>query len=150
MSHKRQDVKTNQQDCVRLAQRAARLLTDLGRRMEGKWEDAPQSLLENIRELEAWVSRTRALSSLAFLPSHVLPFFLRLSQDSALDTWLYAQGRANEMDQPISGKDERTGRVDGVWPAAEGCGHVFPGAPTALLILGAMKLNVGEIRSPHW
>jgi hypothetical protein len=47
------DVKTNQQqDCVRLAQRAARLLMDLGRRMEGKWEDAPQSLLENIRELE--------------------------------------------------------------------------------------------------
>jgi hypothetical protein len=48
-----QDIKTNQQDCVRLAQRAARLLVDLGRRMEGKWEDAPQSLLENIRELEA-------------------------------------------------------------------------------------------------
>ncbi|KAI0265498.1 hypothetical protein BGY98DRAFT_939525 [Russula aff. rugulosa BPL654] len=47
------DVKTNQQDCVQLAQRAARLLMDLGRRMEGKWEDAPQSLLENIRELEA-------------------------------------------------------------------------------------------------
>ncbi|KAI0264555.1 hypothetical protein BGY98DRAFT_1040209, partial [Russula aff. rugulosa BPL654] len=37
------DVKTNQQDCVQLAQRAARLLMDLGRRMEGKWEDAPQS-----------------------------------------------------------------------------------------------------------
>jgi len=26
---------------------------DLGRSMEGKWEDAPQSLLENIREFEA-------------------------------------------------------------------------------------------------
>ncbi|KAI0274118.1 hypothetical protein BGY98DRAFT_996111, partial [Russula aff. rugulosa BPL654] len=47
------DVKTNEQDCVRLARRAARLLMDLGRRMEGKWEDAPQSLLENTRELEA-------------------------------------------------------------------------------------------------
>ncbi|KAI0263154.1 hypothetical protein BGY98DRAFT_1103948 [Russula aff. rugulosa BPL654] len=46
-------VKTNQQDCVQLAQRAARLLMDLGRRMEGNWEDAPGSLLENIRELEA-------------------------------------------------------------------------------------------------
>ncbi|KAI0260478.1 hypothetical protein BGY98DRAFT_1104650 [Russula aff. rugulosa BPL654] len=46
------DVKTNQQDCVQFAQRAARLLMDLGRRMEGKWEDAPQSLLENILELE--------------------------------------------------------------------------------------------------
>jgi len=53
MSPERQDIKTNQQDCVRLVQRAARLLMDLGRRMEGKWEDAPQSLLENIRELEA-------------------------------------------------------------------------------------------------
>jgi hypothetical protein len=53
MSYKCQDIKTNQQDCVRLAQRASRLLMDLGRRMEGKWGDAPQSLLENIRELEA-------------------------------------------------------------------------------------------------
>jgi hypothetical protein len=48
-----QDVRTNQQDCVRLAQRAAHLLVTLGRRMEGKWEDAPQTLLDNIRELEA-------------------------------------------------------------------------------------------------
>ena len=53
MSHNRQDSKTNQQDCIRLAQRAARLLMDLGTRMEGKWDDAPQSLMENIRELEA-------------------------------------------------------------------------------------------------
>jgi len=52
MPHK-QDIKTNQRDCVLLAQRAARLLMDLGRRMEGKWEDAPLSLLENIREFEA-------------------------------------------------------------------------------------------------
>jgi hypothetical protein len=50
---RRQDIKTNQLDCARLAQRAARMLTDIGRRMEGKWEDAPQSLLENIREFEA-------------------------------------------------------------------------------------------------
>jgi len=25
----------------------------IGQRMEGKWEDAPQSLLDNIREFEA-------------------------------------------------------------------------------------------------
>ena len=50
---KRQDVRTNQHECVCLAQRAARLLMALGRRMEGKWEDAPLSLLENIREFEA-------------------------------------------------------------------------------------------------
>jgi hypothetical protein len=29
------------------------MLTDIGRRMEGKWEDAPRSLLENILEFEA-------------------------------------------------------------------------------------------------
>ncbi|KAI9435458.1 hypothetical protein H4582DRAFT_2079564 [Lactarius indigo] len=44
--------KPNQQECFRLAHRAARLLTALGRRMEGKWDDAPESLLENIREFE--------------------------------------------------------------------------------------------------
>ena len=47
-----QDIKTNQQECFRLAHRAAHLLTALGRRMEGKWDDAPESLLENIREFE--------------------------------------------------------------------------------------------------
>ncbi|KAI0274117.1 hypothetical protein BGY98DRAFT_1099198 [Russula aff. rugulosa BPL654] len=47
------DIKTNQQGWVQLVQRAAHLLMDLGRHMEGKWEDAPRSLLENIRELEA-------------------------------------------------------------------------------------------------
>ncbi|KAH9017393.1 hypothetical protein EDB85DRAFT_2294882 [Lactarius pseudohatsudake] len=46
------DIKANQQECLRLAHRAARLLTALGRRMEGKWDDAPESLLENIREFE--------------------------------------------------------------------------------------------------
>ncbi|KAI0295110.1 hypothetical protein B0F90DRAFT_1670229 [Multifurca ochricompacta] len=47
------DIKVNQEDCLRLAQRAARLLTAIGQRMDGKWEDAPQSLLESIREFEA-------------------------------------------------------------------------------------------------
>ncbi|KAI9451413.1 hypothetical protein BJY52DRAFT_1419138 [Lactarius psammicola] len=46
------DIKINQQECFRLAHRAARLLMALGRRMEGKWDDAPESLLENIREFE--------------------------------------------------------------------------------------------------
>ena len=54
VSHKRQrrqGIRTNQQDWALLAQRAARFM-DLGRRMEGKWEDVPQSLLENIREFD--------------------------------------------------------------------------------------------------
>ncbi|KAI0061298.1 hypothetical protein BV25DRAFT_1857529 [Artomyces pyxidatus] len=46
------DIKTNQNDCYALARRAARLLTDLGRRMEGKWDDAPQALIENIHQFE--------------------------------------------------------------------------------------------------
>lgn len=47
-----QDIKANQEGCFHLAHRAACLLTTLGRRMEGKWDDAPESLLENIREFE--------------------------------------------------------------------------------------------------
>ena len=51
-----------------------------------------------------------------------LPFFylliyllyVFLSQHVALDTRFYAQGRANEMDCPICGKDEHTGRADAV------------------------------------
>ncbi|KAI9509001.1 hypothetical protein F5148DRAFT_1283415 [Russula earlei] len=53
------DIKANQQDCIRLAQRAARLLVAVGQRMEGKWEEAPQSLLENIREFEAMLLSIR-------------------------------------------------------------------------------------------
>ena len=45
-------VKSNRDDCFRLARRAARLLIDLGRRMEGKWKNAPPALLENVREFE--------------------------------------------------------------------------------------------------
>ena len=47
-------VKSNRDDCFRLARRAARLLIDLGRRMEGKWESAPPALLENVRDFERW------------------------------------------------------------------------------------------------
>ena len=65
-----------------------------------------------------------------------ISFFLWLSQNSALNTGLYAQGRANEMDPPISGKDEHTGSVD---TAAKRDSHVFPGIQVrqqrALLIL---------------
>ncbi|KAI0041685.1 hypothetical protein FA95DRAFT_1640934 [Auriscalpium vulgare] len=46
------DIKINQNDCVRLARRAARLLVDLGKRMEGKWDDAPRALLDNIADFE--------------------------------------------------------------------------------------------------
>ncbi|KAI0289123.1 hypothetical protein BC826DRAFT_636236 [Russula brevipes] len=45
------DIKTNQQGCLSLAQRATELLMFLQKRMEGKG-DAPQSLLDDIREFE--------------------------------------------------------------------------------------------------
>ena len=81
------------------------------------------------------MSRTRALIS-PILLSHFFCGFLRTLLSAALDTGLYAQGRANEMDHPISGKDERTGSVD---TATERDGHVFPGIQVrkqrALLIL---------------
>lgn len=77
------DIKANQQECLRLAHRAAHLLTALGRRMEGKWDDAPQSLLENIREFE----------------------------HAAVDTRFHAQGCANEVDRTVYGQVEHTRRA---------------------------------------
>ena len=61
-----QDVKlkTYQQECVCLEQCSARLLMDVGRRMEGKWDDAPLSLLDNIREFEAFGWRAHSHVSL--------------------------------------------------------------------------------------
>ncbi|KAI0289118.1 hypothetical protein BC826DRAFT_971136 [Russula brevipes] len=46
-----QDIKTNQQGCLSLMRRATELLMFLQKRMKGK-EDAPQSLLDDIREFE--------------------------------------------------------------------------------------------------
>ncbi|KAI0310774.1 hypothetical protein OF83DRAFT_1178204 [Amylostereum chailletii] len=43
------EVKVNRKDCIRLAVRAAKLLTDLGHRMEGKWERAPKALIDNVQ-----------------------------------------------------------------------------------------------------
>ncbi|KAI0289116.1 hypothetical protein BC826DRAFT_636006 [Russula brevipes] len=45
------DIKTNQQGCLSLMRRATELLMFLQKRMKGK-EDAPQSLLDDIREFE--------------------------------------------------------------------------------------------------
>ncbi|KAI0028953.1 hypothetical protein K488DRAFT_57492, partial [Vararia minispora EC-137] len=47
-----QEVKANKAECARLAYRASRMLLDLGRRMEGKWDNAPAALLENVQEFE--------------------------------------------------------------------------------------------------
>ncbi|KAA1467028.1 hypothetical protein DENSPDRAFT_868817 [Dentipellis sp. KUC8613] len=47
-----QEVKSSQQDCQRLARRTARLLIELGRRMDGRWENAPKALLQNVNEFQ--------------------------------------------------------------------------------------------------
>ena len=50
-----QEVKVNQADCMRLAWRATRLITEIGQRMEGKWDTAPPALMENVRKLSEYV-----------------------------------------------------------------------------------------------
>ncbi|KAI0042398.1 hypothetical protein FA95DRAFT_1564364 [Auriscalpium vulgare] len=45
-------VKVNQERCVRIAKRATQALSRLGVQMAGKWDSAPQSLLDNLHELE--------------------------------------------------------------------------------------------------
>ncbi|KAI0255628.1 hypothetical protein BJV78DRAFT_1279363 [Lactifluus subvellereus] len=78
------DIKTNQQDCLRLAQRAARLLMVLGRRMEGKWDDAPQSLLENIREFEVTLLSIRDFMLKATQTTWINRFMAKTSIQDAL------------------------------------------------------------------
>ncbi|KAI0052477.1 hypothetical protein FA95DRAFT_1325870 [Auriscalpium vulgare] len=49
-------VKVNQEQCLRIGERAARALAALGVQMEGKWDTAPQSLLDNLYALESTLS----------------------------------------------------------------------------------------------
>ncbi|KAI0045360.1 hypothetical protein FA95DRAFT_126237 [Auriscalpium vulgare] len=45
-------VKVNQQRCMRIARRATQALSRLGVQMAGKWDSAPQGLLDSLLELE--------------------------------------------------------------------------------------------------
>ncbi|KAI0309341.1 hypothetical protein OF83DRAFT_74019 [Amylostereum chailletii] len=45
------EVKTNKEQCKRLARRAKEALIDIDKCMEGKWEAAPQGLLDNVMKL---------------------------------------------------------------------------------------------------
>jgi hypothetical protein len=47
-----QELDANKDACFRLARHAARVLIDLRRRMEGRWDTAPPALIENIRDFE--------------------------------------------------------------------------------------------------
>ena len=50
-----QEMDANKDACFRLARRAAKILLDLKKRMEGRWENAPRPLIENIEEFEKYV-----------------------------------------------------------------------------------------------
>ncbi|THH31372.1 hypothetical protein EUX98_g2807 [Antrodiella citrinella] len=47
-----QNVQTNRNDCYRLARRCLSLLVDMRDQMDGRWEDAPESLLRNFAKFE--------------------------------------------------------------------------------------------------
>ena len=47
-----QEIEINKDTCHRLVGRAARLLVDLRQRMEGRWENAPKALIDNVRQFE--------------------------------------------------------------------------------------------------
>ncbi|KAI0052469.1 hypothetical protein FA95DRAFT_1324926 [Auriscalpium vulgare] len=49
-------VKTNQERCMRIGERAARALEALDTQMDGRWDSAPRSLLENLYALESTLS----------------------------------------------------------------------------------------------
>ncbi|KAI0052491.1 hypothetical protein FA95DRAFT_1601851 [Auriscalpium vulgare] len=49
-------VKVGQERCMRITKRATQALSQLGAQMEGKWDSAPQSLLDNIYALESTLS----------------------------------------------------------------------------------------------
>lgn len=51
----RQGVRRNKDQCRRLAERAAGILLDVGEHMEGRWESAPESLVENLSKFEKCV-----------------------------------------------------------------------------------------------
>lgn len=50
-----QEMDANKDACYRLARHAAKVLLDLRRRMDGKWDTAPAALIENIRDFEQCV-----------------------------------------------------------------------------------------------
>ena len=50
-----QEMDANKDACYRLARRAATILLDLRRRMDGRWDDAPRALIENIQDFEKCV-----------------------------------------------------------------------------------------------
>ena len=96
------------------------------------------------------MSRTRALSSLPFLLSHVSLFFCGFLRTllsihdfmlkAAQTKWISRLVAKTSIQEALMQFEQQLKDAAMSFQVRRG---------TALLILGAMKLNVGEIRSPH-
>ncbi|KAH9977429.1 hypothetical protein BJV74DRAFT_888489 [Russula compacta] len=164
------DIKTNQQDCVRLAQRAARLLMALGRRMEGKWEDGPQSLLENIREFEAtllsirdfmlkaaqtkWISRFVAKTSI----QDALMQYDQQLRDAAMSFQVsslieihYAlgtmSGASSNYPPRIANEDIVTSPIESPEPTEALCGSAFDCSISSFEVVNRFRSSTGSSHS---
>jgi hypothetical protein len=45
-------MRKNQERCIRLAERAATILIDVHDQMQGRWLDAPEPLIQNLKKYE--------------------------------------------------------------------------------------------------
>lgn len=50
-----QSIKANQEACIRLARRCAKIITDLDMQMTGRWADAPAALIKNLEKFLEYV-----------------------------------------------------------------------------------------------
>ena len=47
-----QNIQTNKAGCIALARRAAQILVDIDHQMRGRWDSAPQRLVQNLQKFE--------------------------------------------------------------------------------------------------
>ena len=47
-----QNIQSNKAGCIALARRAAQILVDIDHQMRGRWDSAPERLVENLRKFE--------------------------------------------------------------------------------------------------
>ncbi|KAI0288481.1 hypothetical protein BC826DRAFT_1037908 [Russula brevipes] len=89
------DVKTNQQGCILLVQRTIGMLVFLQKHMEGK-RDAPQSLLDDIREFE---DTLRSIHKFMFQLTKMNSFRRGLEKSRIQDELLQHEQKLNESER---------------------------------------------------
>ena len=47
-----QNIQTNKARCIALARRAAQILVDIDHQMRGRWDSAPERLVQNLHKFE--------------------------------------------------------------------------------------------------